>query len=180
MRGGTRVHTSGAVSIRLWLRCPSTAFPETPGFNRRVLQASLKPRNVIDLTPWPRYSARCRVCNFPHRVQIGAWAREDDLPPRAISVRSVQEFHKNTGRRATWQHLREHLCVKVEVREEHRRSQACIEKAVERGLSGVEVTNPVAKGGFDLHKAACEQGKANASWRAEPGYPSLWSTSSRR
>lgn len=102
------------------------------------------------------YSARCKVCNSPHRVQVEQWAREEGLSPRAISARLAEEFQESIGHKSIWQHLREHFDVKAEAREQYQKSQANIEKAVEKQLSDIEMLDSIAQESYDLHKSAKE------------------------
>lgn len=102
------------------------------------------------------YSARCKVCNSPHRVQVEQWATEEGLSPRAISARLAKEFQESIGHKSIWQHLREHFDVRTEARERYQKSQVIMEKAVKKQLSDIEMLDSIARESYDLHKSAKE------------------------
>ncbi|MGE5593807.1 MAG: hypothetical protein ACM3X3_09035 [Betaproteobacteria bacterium] len=84
------------------------------------------------------YSARCKVCNSPHRVQIEEWARKEGLSPRAISARLASEFGEPVSHKAVWRHLKDHFDVRAEARGLYEESKAKMEEFAGKRVSEVE------------------------------------------
>lgn len=100
------------------------------------------------------YSARCKVCNSPHRALIEKWAKEDGMSPRAISDKLREEFQEIISHKSIWRHLNEHFNVKAEAREQYQRSQQQMQKMVQKQLSDIEMLDQVAARNFELHRMA--------------------------
>lgn len=100
------------------------------------------------------YSARCKVCNSPHRALIEKWAKQDGLSPRAISDKLREEFQESISHKSIWRHLNEHFDVKAEAREQYQRSQEQFQEAVKKRLTDIEMLDSIIQGNFELHQAA--------------------------
>jgi hypothetical protein len=99
------------------------------------------------------YSARCKVCNSPHRALIEKWAKEDGLSPRAIAERVKRELGQEISHRSIWQHLREHFDIAAEAREQYHKSQWQFKQAVEKRLSDIEMLDATIADNFELSQA---------------------------
>lgn len=100
------------------------------------------------------YSARCKVCNSPHRALIEKWAKQDGLSPRAISDKLREEFQESISHKSIWRHLNEHFDVKAEAREQYQKSRQQMQKVVQKQLSDIEMLDQVAARNFELHRMA--------------------------
>lgn len=105
------------------------------------------------------YSARCKVCNSPHRADIERWAKEEGLSPRAISAR-LRERGESIGHKSIWQHLRDHFDVRSEAREQYAKSQQQFEDQVKKELSDLQMLDRVIRSDYELHQVT-------ASWLNE-------------
>lgn len=99
------------------------------------------------------YSARCKVCNSPHRALIEEWAKKDGLSPRAISGKLREEFQESISHKSIWRHLNEHFDVKAEAREQYQKSQQQFQKAVGKRLSEIEMLDATIADNFELSQA---------------------------
>lgn len=84
------------------------------------------------------YSARCKVCNSPHRVLIEEWARKEGLSPRAISQRLAAEFGEVISHKGIWRHLRDHFDVKAEARDLYEESKGKMQELARKQVSEME------------------------------------------
>jgi len=100
------------------------------------------------------YSARCRVCNSPHRVEIERWCRDEGLSPRRAAARLLEEHGEKISHMSIRQHMRDHFDVRAEAREQYRRSQEQFEQQVAKQLSDIEMLDQIARGNFELYQAA--------------------------
>ncbi len=100
------------------------------------------------------YSARCKVCNSPHRALVEKWTKEDGLSPRVIAERAKRELGWEVSHKSIWQHLREHFDVRAEAREQYQKSQAQLQELAQKRLSDLEMLDAIIQGDFELHQAA--------------------------
>lgn len=113
------------------------------------------------------HSARCRVCNSPHRAQIEDWIAEG-LSPREIAVR-LAAFGESLSHVAIWRHKTQHFDVRAEAalkyaqkqrelseaeRARLAEAQARLDKAAERRVSDVERLDDLIARNDELHRRA--------------------------
>lgn len=106
------------------------------------------------------YSARCRVCNSPHRVEIERWCKDEGLSSRRAAARLLAEYGEKIDHTSIWQHMRDHFDVRAEARERYRISQQQFEEQVKKELSDLQMLDRVIQSDYELHQAT-------ASWLNE-------------
>lgn len=68
------------------------------------------------------YSARCKVCNSPHRAEIEKWVKEEGISARE-AARQLAEMGEKISHEAIRRHMLEHFDVTAEVRKQYHKSQ---------------------------------------------------------
>ena len=99
------------------------------------------------------YSARCRVCNSPHRAEIEKWVKEDGLSPWAAAGRLIEEHDEKISHQSIWKHMQEHFDVKAEAREQYQKSREQMSRFVKKRLSDLEMLDTLMQSNFELHMA---------------------------
>ena len=100
------------------------------------------------------YSARCRVCNSPHRAEIEKWVKEDGLSPRAAVGRLIEEYGEKISHQSIWKHMQEHFDIKAEAREQYQKSRKQMDRFVKKRLSDLEILDNLMQSNYELHMAA--------------------------
>lgn len=100
------------------------------------------------------YSARCRVCNSPHRVEIERWCKEEGLSPRAAAAKLLEQHKEKITHVSIWKHMNEHFDVRAEAREQYQKSQRQMQQLAQKQVSDIEMLNSIARGEYELHQAA--------------------------
>ncbi|NPV30646.1 MAG: hypothetical protein HPY58_13565 [Firmicutes bacterium] len=98
------------------------------------------------------YSARCKVCNSPHRVEIEKWVKEGGISAREVA-RRLAEMGEKISHEAIRRHMLEHFDVTAEAREQYQKSQEQFERAVQRRLSDIEMLDATIADNFELSQA---------------------------
>ncbi|ADQ06495.1 conserved hypothetical protein [Caldicellulosiruptor hydrothermalis 108] len=98
------------------------------------------------------YSARCKVCNSPHRAEIEKWIKEEGISIREVTRRLAEKGEK-ISHEAIRRHIAEHFNVKDSVKEQYKKSQEQFEKLVEKQLSDIEILDSIIQSNFELHRA---------------------------
>jgi len=98
------------------------------------------------------YSARCKVCNSPHRAEIEKWVKEEGISVRE-AARRIEEKGEKISHEAIRRHMIEHFDVKAEVREQYQKSQQQYQRAVKKRLSDIEMLDATIADNYDLSQA---------------------------
>lgn len=99
------------------------------------------------------YSARCKVCNSPHRAEIERWVKEEGLGTKRAAQRLFELHGVKISHEAIRNHMAGHFDVKAEVRRQYAQSQRQMDKLVEKRLNEIEMLDRVAATEFELHQA---------------------------
>ncbi len=97
------------------------------------------------------YSARCKVCNSPHRAEVERW-RGEGLSYQAIADR-LADLGECVSYESVRRHLANHFNVKAEARRQYEKSKAAMREQVDRTLSEVEMLDGVARRSYKLLEA---------------------------
>lgn len=98
------------------------------------------------------YSARCKVCNSPHRAQIETWLAEG-LSPRAISAK-LAALGEQISHNSIWQHRREHFDVAAEAARIYTEAQARLDAAAQKRISDIQRLDDLIARNDELHRKA--------------------------
>lgn len=96
------------------------------------------------------YSAKCKLCNSEYRAEVEQWIKEEGLSLRAASERLKSEYGVKIGHVAISRHMNEHFDVKAEARRQYAKSQAEMNKQVNKRLSEVEMLDSIARENYEL------------------------------
>lgn len=99
------------------------------------------------------YSARCKVCNSPRRAEVEKWVKEEGISVRE-AARRLAEHGEKISHEAIRKHMIEHFDIKAEAREQYQRSKEQMQQLVEKRVSDIEMLDEIARGSFELNKAA--------------------------
>ena len=99
------------------------------------------------------YSARCKVCNSPRRAEVERWVKEEGISVREATRRLAEQGEK-ISHEAIRKHMLEHFDVKAEAREQYHRSQEQMRQLAEKRVSDIEMLDEIARGSFELNRAA--------------------------
>ena len=99
------------------------------------------------------YSARCRVCNSPHRAEIEQWCKDEGLSPRAAAARLLERYGEKITHVTIWRHMQEHFDIRAEAREQYRKSQEQMQVSVQKCLSDLQMLDSIAHDSYELHQA---------------------------
>lgn len=99
------------------------------------------------------YSARCKVCNSPHRAEIEKWVKDEGVSVREAARRLAEKGEK-ISHEAIRRHMLEHFDVKAEAREQYQRSKEQMKQLAEKRVSDIEMLDEIARGSFELNQAA--------------------------
>jgi len=116
------------------------------------------------------YSARCKVCNSPHRAEIEKWCKEEGVSTRE-AARRLAELGEKVSHEAIRRHMIEHFDVKAEAREQYQKSKQQMQQLVQKQLSDIEMLERVSAENYELSRQTlawltrfcAEQGKAPPS-----------------
>ncbi|SMB97975.1 Ribonuclease R winged-helix domain-containing protein [Thermanaeromonas toyohensis ToBE] len=98
------------------------------------------------------YSARCKVCNSPHRAEIEKWIKEGGVSAREVA-RRLAEMGEKISHEAIRRHMLEHFDVAAEAREQYRKSQKQFDLEVKKRLSDIEMLDATIADNFELSQA---------------------------
>lgn len=83
------------------------------------------------------HSAKCRVCNSPHRAEIEQWLA-DGLSPREISA-CLAKLGEQISHKSIWRHRREHFNIQEEAAKQYAESQARLKEAAAKRVDEIRL-----------------------------------------
>lgn len=98
------------------------------------------------------YSARCKVCNSPHRADIERLVKVEGISIRE-AARRLAELGERVSHEAIRRHILEHFDVRAEAREQYLKSKQQMDVLVQKVLSEIEMLDRVMAVEYELHQA---------------------------